>query len=391
MDQHDALLGAMTRRKMMAMAGIGTVAATALPQAIAAAPVSGTKAKAGTTGDLPWSPRGSFGGKAVIGAHQASAAAMVDERTFFGLPRERTFFYGNLRDADGNLYEVVRGMAGEGFGGLDTLFVQSSAGRETLHVLPAIGAAAAPSAGAKGRMEGDMAVWSSPADAKGKAFRITMSADGDKASWFEKDVLDVRGTLMGPGLQWHVPDRDGSAFYVSQIYDMAGTIMGKPVRGVLALDQSYLPQGMLMYSGQDPLFRADQHHRCWYTWATRYTDGSYDSGHFVLGTERVGFALLTNDRGETTLSTDVSGEVTLAAKDIWPVGIHIDVAGVKWEFIPDPKGRMPDLLNGNIQSVTPQNEGLWRRVGERRKPAVWFAWGEVQSNGRTGYSRKFRV
>jgi hypothetical protein len=381
----------MSRRKMLAMASLGAAAAGSLPEAIAAGPIAKVQARDASAAKLPWAARGSFGGKAVIGAHQSSAAAMVDERTYFGLPRERTFFYGNLRDADGNLYEIVRGIAGEGFGGLDTLFVQSSAGKETLHVLPAIGAAAAASKGARGRLEDDQAVWSSPAEAQGKPFRITMNGDGSRTTWFEQDVLDVRGTLMGPGLQWHVPDRDGSEFYVSQIYDMAGTLMGKPVRGVLALDQSYLPQGMLMYSGQDPLFRSDQHHRCWYTWATRYTDGSYDSGHFVLGTERVGFALLTNDRGETTLATDLTGTVKLVPGDIWPEGITLDVGGVKWEFIPDPKGRMPDLLNGNIQAVTPQNEGLWRRVGERRKPAVWFAWGEVQSDGRTGYSQKVRI
>jgi len=388
MEKQASLLGAMSRRKLMAMAGLGAVAAGSIPSALPAAP-AGRRETAGAA--LPWAPRGSFGGQAVIGAHQSSAAAMIDDRTFFGLPRERTFFYGNLRDADGNLYEIVRGIAGEGFGGLNTLFVQSSEGRDTLHVVPALGAAAASSAGVKGRLEADMAVWSSPAAAQGKPFRITMNGDGSKATWFEKDVLDVSGTLMGPGLQWHVPDPDGSEFYVSQIYEMAGTILGKKVRGVLALDQSYLPQGMLMYSGQDPLFRPDQHHRCWYTWATRYTDGSYDSGHFVLGTERVGFALLTNDRGETTLSTKVTGEVKLSPNDIWPVGITVDVEGEKWEFLPDRKGRMPDLLNGNIQSVTPQNEGQWRRVGERRTPAVWFAWGEVQSNGRIGFTQKYRV
>ncbi|WP_192876315.1 hypothetical protein [Rhizorhabdus dicambivorans] len=378
----------MSRRRLISMAGIGAMGAGLLSQGYAAA---APQPRASPPSPLPWPERGSFGGQAIVGAHQSSAAAMVDDRTYFGLPRERTFFYGNLRDAEGNLYEVVRGIAGQGFGGLDTLFVQSSEGQSMLRVLPAIGAAAAPSNGAKGRLEGDMAVWSSAPSSPGKPFRITMNADGSEASWLETDVLDVRGRLLGPGLQWHVADRDGSEFYVSQIYEMAGTLMGRQVRGILALDQSYLPQGMLMYSGQDPLFRADQHHRCWYTWATRYTDGSYDSGHFVLGTERVGFALFTNQRGETNLSTKVSGSVKLIPGDIWPETIQLDVDGEKWEFLPDPKGRMPDLLYGKIQSITPQNEGRWQRVGERRTPAVWFAWGEVQSNGRIDYRQTKRI
>lgn len=391
MELEGSLLGAFSRRRMMAFAGMGAVAAAPLSRAAAAAVAdAGGAATSAATSALPWPSRGNFGGKAVVGPHQPSASAMIDERTYFGLPRERTFFYGSLRDADGNLYEVVRGVAGKGFGGLNTLFVQSSAGKDTLHVIPAIGAAAATSEGAVAALEGGDAVWRSAPGAKGKPFRFSMSADGGAAAWFEQDVLDVKGTLMGPGLQWHVPDPDGSEFYVSQIYEMRGTILGKAVRGILALDQSYLPQGVLMYSGQDPLFRPDSHHRCWYTWATRYTDGSFDAGHFVLGTDRIGFALLTNEKGETTLSTDVSGDVHLMANDIWPERIDLSAQGVDWEFIPDRKGRMPDLLGGNIQSVTPQNEGLWRRKGERRTPAVWFAWGEVQSSGRVKYRQKNR-
>lgn len=390
MELEGSLLSAFSRRRLMTFAGMGAIAAAPLSRAAAAVTDAGGSAASAATSALPWPARGNFGGKAVVGPHQSSAAAMIDERAYFGLPRERTFFYGNLRDADGNLYEVVRGVSGKGFGGLNTLFVQSSAGKDTLHVIPALGAAAATSEGAVAALQGGDAVWRSAPGAKGKPFRFSMSADGGTATWFEQDVLDVTGTLMGPGLQWHVPDPDGSEFYVSQIYEMRGTILGKAVRGILALDQSYLPQGMLMYSGQDPLFRPDSHHRCWYTWATRYTDGSFDAGHFVLGTDRIGFALLTDEKGNLTLSTDVSGKVHLMANDIWPERIDLSAEGVEWEFVPDPKGRMPDLLGGNIQSVTPQNEGLWRRKGERRTPAVWFAWGEVQSAGRVEYRQKNR-
>ncbi|ATE64836.1 hypothetical protein COO09_00240 [Rhizorhabdus dicambivorans] len=105
----------------------------------------------------------------------------------------------------------------------------------------------------------------------------------------------------------------------------------------------------------------------------------------------MGFALFTNQRGETNLSTKVSGSVKLIPGDIWPETIQLDVDGEKWEFLPDPKGRMPDLLYGKIQSITPQNEGRWQRVGERRTPAVWFAWGEVQSNGRIDYRQTKRI
>lgn len=186
-----------------------------------------------------------------------------------------------------------------------------------------------------------------------------------------------------------MPDADNSELYVSQVYEMRGHCKGEPVRGVFGLDQSYLPQGVMMYSGQDPLFREDQHHRCWYTWGTRYTDGSYQSGHFVLGTDRVGFALITDQDGYLILDTDVTGAIELMEDNIWPRRIVVHTSAGEFEFLPDPKGRMPDLL-GNIQSTTPQNEGRWQRIGDIRQPAAWFAWGEVQHADKIDYTKHTR-
>jgi hypothetical protein len=388
-------LGVLSRRKMIALSGVaGLGAATSLTSSSSAIAASrdanGRSESAKAATDLPWPERGSFGGKAIVGPHRASAAAMIDPRPIFGLPRERTFFYGNLRDADGNLYEIVRAIAAPGFGGFDGLLVQSSIGKDTLHIMPQLTAAGVKSTGSTAKLEGGEAVWASMPDAVGKPFRMTMSADGTKSSWTEQDLMSLTGTLLGPGLQWHIPDPAGSELYVSQIFEMTGVILGKPVRGMMGFDQSYLPQGMLMYGGEDPLFRKDMHHRAWYTWATRYTDGSFDAGHFVLGTDRIGFALLTNERGELTLATDVSGNVKLAANEVWPERIDLKANGVAWEFLPDRKGRMPDMLSGGAQSTTPQNEGLWRRVGDRRKPHTWFAWGEVMSDRLVAYSQTHR-
>ncbi|KHK89055.1 hypothetical protein [Novosphingobium malaysiense] len=386
-------LSHMSRRKLFAMGGMAAIAMGVKPDALFAADTAVPAGKApstGASGSLPWPRRAKFGGKAIVGPHQASAAAMIDDSPVLGLPRERTFFYGNVRDAEGNLYELVRGMAGKGFGGLDQLFIQSSKGMDTLHVDMASMGTAAPSAGHKAQLDAaGNAVWTSAPGAKGAPFRISMSADGSKAAWKEGDLFELEGELLGPGLQWTVPDADNSEFYVSQVYEMKGHYKGTPVRGILGLDQSYLPQGVLMYSGKDPLFLKDQHHRCWYTWGTRYEDGSYESGHFVLGTERVGFALITNQDGELILDTEVTGNVDLMDDNVWPRRIVVHTSGGNFEFLPDPKGRMPDLL-GNIQSFTPQNEGRWRRIGDSRKPVSWFAWGEVQSADRIDYEQHTR-
>ncbi|HSW16654.1 MAG TPA: hypothetical protein VLJ86_05470, partial [Ramlibacter sp.] len=75
---------------------------------------------------------------------------------------------------------------------------------------------------------------------------------------------------------------------------------------------------------------------------------------------------------------------------VWPSRITIKAGRDSWEFLPDLRGRMPDMLGGAAQSWTPQNEGRWRRVGDKRVPDAWFAWGEVAATGRTDYVKVFR-
>lgn len=85
-------------------------------------------------------------------------------------------------------------------------------------------------------------------------------------------------------------------------------------------------------------------------------------------------------------STDVDGEVTFDEANYWQTGARFRMGDSEYEFLPDPRGRMPDL--GPIPN--PQVDGRWRRVGDTREPDVWFAWGEaVPSNGRTPKRRRY--
>jgi hypothetical protein len=314
---------------------------------------------------------------------------MLSKEPLMGLPREMSFFYGALRDKDSNLYEIVR-MLPDWQSPMPPLFVQDNVGKDTLHAVPGVMQAAASTLGYESEMVGDKAIWRSKRGIPGKPCEITMSSDGSVTTWNEEGLFDLSGKLLGPGLQWYDSASEGCELYVSQIYLMEGSYQGKPVRGVMAFDQSYLPEGQHMYSGKDPLFRDKLHHRCWYTWGTVYKDGSYDCGHFVLGTDRVGFGLYTNEKQEVTMVTDVSGDIVIDPKGTWPSRITVKAGHDNWEFLPDLRGRMPDMLGGSSQSWTPQNEGRWRKVGDKREPDVWFAWGEVAPKGRTDYAKVYR-
>jgi hypothetical protein len=150
-----------------------------------------------------------------------------------------------------------------------------------------------------------------------------------------------------------------------------------------------MPEGAMLYVRKDILV-GEQLHNAWYTWATRYTDGTYDAGHFILANDRSGFALLTNERQEITKATDIRGEVFPGTNKDFPEGIRIELEGQTWEFIPDPRGQMPDFLNATKRLPTPQNEGRWHRVGDERTPELWFAWGETVPGHGTTPSQRWR-
>lgn len=384
-----------SRRDLLAGASGGAAGLAAMALPISAAAHTGgstpiTAAQPSSRPDLPWPPAASFASKAVVGPHQPSAAVMMDPRELLGLPVERVFIYGNLRWADGEMSEWVRGFYMGSLKANQGLFVQSTRGKDTLRSAPELFMPAARRWTAT--MEGDRGVWRQAADETGKPFEFSMAADGSTIAWTEDGLLNITGRLLGPGLQWHIPDVGGSTLYVSQIYEMTGTALGQPVRGVMAFDKVHQPVDQPLYSGKDNLFRPDAHHRTWYTWANRYEDGGYDAGHFVLGTDRMGFALLTNERNELVLDTDVSGTVELMPDMPWLKRVTVQTSrGDRWILTPDPRGRMPDMLNGgDTQATTPQNEGQWFREGETRKPVAWFAWGEAAPRGRTEYTQKYR-
>jgi len=334
-----------------------------------------------------WPKRGNFGYKALVGPHRADAAAMVDPRPFFGLAPEATFLYGCLRDEKGEMYELCRNIPWKKRSiGSNGLFMESTAGQQALRIIPEVSQAAANSNDFVGKLEGDMAVFTSPKGVQGKPYRITYSRT--RCTWFEQDVCDLKGELIGPGLQWHIPDPDIGIFYVSQLFQLTGTVRGKKVRGMIGFDQTYLRDGAILYAGQDPLTGPKQH-RAWYTWATRYKDGTLDGGHFLLGHDRMGFALLTNEKEQLTLVTDVEGDIEIGPDNTFPKGLKLRFGTQEWEFLPDPKGTMPDLL-GLVQPSTPQVEGRWRRIGDKREPDVWFAWGEVAPAHGLAYEKRLR-
>jgi hypothetical protein len=321
------------------------------------------------------STAGDFGWRCVAGETPFDAGTYLTD-ALYGLPQSQTFVYGSVRDPDGAIWTPMRRFAA-GDGGKERFLLQTSFERDHIGI-HAAGAASARSLGVQRSIADGALVLDSAADDERAPFRITASSES--FAWTESGSIDLSGRPVLPSLHWHLPDRTDGMYYLSQLMEVSGTILDRPVRGFIGVDQMWMDGFVYV----DDVFVGHQAEILWYTWATRYQDGTFDGGHFMVGHGGLGFAITYDETGAVNVTSDIDGIVTLDGDGPWPTRIDVVAAGEQWEFLPDPAGRMTDLM----PIPNPQIEGRWRRVGDEREPAHWFAWGEIAPGH--GTSRRSR-
>lgn len=309
--------------------------------------------------------RGEFPFQPVLGAHRSDPAEVANDRAWFGLPWSAFFLYGSVRDDEGELYTLLRRPIAGG-GGRERFFLQTTRGGATNLRVHGVSRGSARNADFVRTVgDGMMRIDSATTD-PGSPFSVEIT---DTAfEWVEDGVMTLRGRLVEPGLHWHLPHGDDGYYYVSQIYEVEGEILGSRVSGFIGADDIYM-HGQIY---DNDLLIGEKLHISWYTWATRYKDGTLDAGHFMLGHDGFRFALLCDDQGDVTRTTDLDGRVVLV-EEVWPERIEVEMSGTSWEFLPDPRGRMVDFM----PIPNPQIEGRWRKIGDTREPLHWFAFGEI--------------
>ncbi len=318
--------------------------------------------------------RGDFGWQALASAFEPTLEDMMSNRAYFGMPPEALYLWGTFRDQDGEIYTPMRripaGLPGDAKDTRRRFYLLSTSGHQDgLHMHP-IGRSSVPNDGCRKTLEADRIHWRSDPAMQGNPFHVTWTPED--CSWTEAQAMEVKGQLLKPGMHWYLPGRDAGMYYVANIFEMEGAILGKPVRGLIGFDPIYMYEGGEIYKTKDALVQ-EQLELFWYTWATRYKDGTVDAGHFTLGHDHFGFAILTDEKGQVRFTYDVTGEVNFGQNGYWQEGIRYRAFSEEWEFVPDPKGRLVGL--GTLKN--PQVDGRWRRVGDEREPDVWFAWGEA--------------
>jgi hypothetical protein len=327
--------------------------------------------------------RGDFAFQTLIGPYQVSGATLADTRGYFGLRLTKHSAFGCVRDDDGHLYSFVRslnsptGMANP----MKFIYQSSRVDGKTLRFDKPRTASQAMTAMPKRGLENGAMTWASVPGEEGNPWRV--SASGERIHWQEEGLYDLSGALMGQGFQWYLPGPEWGMFYVSQLYELQGTCEGRPVRGAMALDQPYMVEGGAIHFQKDPIVH-NKKHIAWWSFVTVYQDGSWDTGSFMVGHDRLGYAIFQNEKGELRTTTDVEAVVKHKAESWFAESIRVTVEGSEvWEFLPDRYGEMADFTGGF--PVTAQQEGRWRRVGDTREPDRWFGWGE--SDRRNGTAR----
>nr|WP_288911175.1 hypothetical protein [uncultured Pseudomonas sp.] len=250
--------------------------------------------------------RGDFGWQPLASAFEPTLEDMMSDRSYFGMPPEALYLWGTFRDEDGEIYTAMRripaGLPGAAKDSRRRFYLLTTSGHDDgMHMHPA-GRDSVPNDNCRRTLENNHVHWRSDPELAGNPFHVTWSPED--CSWQEEGVMDIRGTLVKPGMHWYLPGADAGMYYVANIFEMEGVILGKKVRGMIGFDPIYMYEGGEIYKSKDALVQ-EKLELVWYTWATRYKDGSIDAGHFTLGNDQFGFAILTNEKRETRLVSGV--------------------------------------------------------------------------------------
>jgi hypothetical protein len=334
----------------------------------------------------PTLQRGDFGYQCLVGPQQVSAESLYDLRDHFGLKFTKHMPFGVVKDDEGHGYAMVRAVNAPGTSPNPTRFIYQSTrlDGQNYRVDKPRSASQAMTPFAARAFEHGEAIWSSLPGEEGQPWRI--SASGERMTWREEGLFDLQGPLLGNGMQWYLPGRDWGTFYVSQLYDLQGICEGRPVKGLVALDQAWMAEGGAIHFKKDLVVNHNMH-VLWWTFATVYKDGSWDIGSFMVGHDHLGYAIFQDQTGRVRVTTDIEGLASHKSGSYFVDQARIVLdGGEEWEFLPDARGEMVDFVGGF--PITAQQQGRWRRVGDTREPDRWLGWGE--SDRRNGSARNVR-
>lgn len=329
-----------------------------------------------------WAPpsgrRGNFDYRSIVSSFEVDVRDAYVDRTYFGLPLLGAYWWSNLGDADGNTLAPMRKSTSEMSSGLQ---LQTNLNGDALEIDHAAFLRSQRGVGVRWGWadEGTLTV---TADGSPLNEPVDFRFDGRTLHWSEGELMDISGTFLG-AYQWYTPGLDdgGGNYYASMVYEGTGQVLGREVRGIVAFDQLYGPQGQVFQTS--PMFNAIE--LGWVTFANGYADGEYEVGACCLGAAHWGFAAIADQDGDLEHVTDIEATIELDDEAYIQVATYHLPSG-DWRFDARPRSRMLSLAAARNDQYHGQG-GVVRRVGDEREPTWSRAWIEsfpLNGTDRTG-------
>lgn len=281
-----------------------------------------------------------------------------------------TYWWSCLNDDDGNYLAPIRKVNTELSGGLQ---LSSNVGEDNLEIAPEAFEASQRGAGARWTLSEDEKSFRVAAQATPSTQPFSIDVSDDEIVWAEGELMELRGSQMGLGYQWYTPNIDerGGNFYVSTPFHVTGHVRGRPVRGLVSMDNFYGPTGQVYNNG--PIFNVLE--LAWVTFANFYGDGTHEFGALCLGKEHWGFAVAADQNGPIVETTELVADVELDS-DKYVDTAHYTAGGTEWRFTAAKRGQMRSLAAARGDAYHGQ-AGSVRRVGDNRVPDTSVAWIET--------------
>lgn len=310
-----------------------------------------------------------FGGNCLIGECDFTAELVLPSSTYLGLRKAGSYLYATVRDEDGDLLRMLRGVDG-GQSGLRSLFVAETGGQLQRHPRSEQMYGGAVSIDA----DGDTVTFAATEPGQPAGFRFVQHPAS--CAWNDSGVLTLAGQKVAPAVQWFNTWDGGACLSATAKYRVCGTVLGRAVEGFVGHEIHYFTEGYNWLSAPYGTGREI----CWQQIANEYEDGSMIQATFAYGIDGWGFAMVHDENGDFLASTDVHAEASVTANG-YPATICYRFAGQSWTWRIDPQGQRPSIDGIALRGAdgTCVRDGDSRRVRLSMGNSDWWTDGRAEA------------
>ena len=310
---------------------------------------------------------GCHGYQAVHGLVEPDLGFAFDGKRVLGLPLTDHFIYGGLRSLDKqkyfSFYRHYNNSSAMGFAVFESNCDDDGQHSDFGFVKQASGAYTGPAL--TNQNDGK---WGARDIAAGTP-RFEVRAWPAGASWYERDLVDLKAEAAGSIAQICVPDGESPLVYNTRCVRARGSFLGYEVEGWLQMDNVYLPDACSWFDSV--YYKSIQ--CAWTDFATEYDDGAIDHGMMIMGKEGFNaFCVESSDRDPVVVfNPDI--EVELDDNE-YPIRFSVDAGEGEvwdWQRLPGDKARIPPT---NIENAPRWIQGYFTRRGEARKVKSADGW-----------------